>query len=450
MLPDMSRAQMQIIGHRGAAGHGPAGAEPAIQAALGMGATAIELDVQFAADSTPVVCHDRTLERMAGVKGTIRDQTIRELSGYDIGFKSGDRYRGVRLLSLEEATQLIPDEVEVHVEIKGYDNVNAKHLRGLLAVLKCHGGLSRCVITSSSETILAALGSTDRKIRRGLRTAGKQGPGPEKAAALGCASLHPDAVSTSANLVEACREMNLKIYPHTANDGSAMRKLLALGVDGLSTDHPDRLAEAAGTRPATRQRRPSRPATSRTARQPEPPPPEAPHSPPEETAAAPEEERTRRRRSPAHRSRTRPRRAGAPAEGKVQEAAREKGVVSGSAGPAEPEASGDAAPATRRKRRRGRRGGKREHARRERRTATLGQEPDPGGPIELEPVDDTEEPVELLGEIHAELAAETKASQKPANAETMTQRKRPRGRRGGRRIQARRNRRRQTGNSSDS
>jgi glycerophosphoryl diester phosphodiesterase len=247
-MPDVREPTgTEIIGHRGASGHGPENTEAALLAGLRLGATAIEVDVQFTADGVPVVFHDRSLERMAGVRGRIRDQTARELSGYDVGFRHGDDHRGARILTLDEAAALVPANVGLHVEIKDYDSVSSHHLKELIASLRRRGGLDRCIASSFSEKVLTALRTAEGRIRRGLLVS-VAGPDSAKTAAdLGCESLHPNADVTDRRLVDECHESGLRVYPYTVNDPGRMRHLIALGVDGLYTDFPARLAEIMGT-----------------------------------------------------------------------------------------------------------------------------------------------------------------------------------------------------------
>jgi glycerophosphoryl diester phosphodiesterase len=236
----------QIIGHRGAAGHGPENTQTALLAGLRLGAGAVEIDVQFTSDGVPVVYHDRTLERMAGVKGRIRESTARELSGYDIGFKFGDDHRGLRILTLDEAAALVPKHTALHVEVKEYDTVSGAHLKEMLAVLRRRGGLERCVVSSFSAKILVALRGLEAKLHRGLLVSGRARGLVDQAVEIGCTSLHPEAGHTDAALVSACRSAKLKIFPYTANDAALFKHLLSLGVDGIYTDYPGRLAEIVG------------------------------------------------------------------------------------------------------------------------------------------------------------------------------------------------------------
>ena len=58
-------------GHRGYPERYPENTLVGMEAAIRAGARAVELDIQLSADEVPILMHDRTLQRVCGVKGTI-------------------------------------------------------------------------------------------------------------------------------------------------------------------------------------------------------------------------------------------------------------------------------------------------------------------------------------------------------------------------------------------
>lgn len=250
---------MEIIGHRGAAGHAPENTATAIAAGLRAGATAIGLDIQFTRDGVPVVFHDRDLDKAAGVKGRIRDQSARELSGYDIGFRRGNPYRGLRLLTLEEAAMQIPTGVDLHLALADFDALTGRHVKELLDVVKRRGGLERTLFASESGKALAAVRSAEPRARIGLWTAGAPGERIEEAAGLGCEALLADASRISPGEISKARDAGVSLIAYGADDPKLIRKLIDLGVNGLCSSYPDRVIEITGPvkpRPAS-SRRPS-------------------------------------------------------------------------------------------------------------------------------------------------------------------------------------------------
>src|ERR1700694_2054980 len=69
--------------HQGGAWEGPSSTLYAIGAAIGSGATGIELDVHATADGQLVVCHDPTVNRTTNGTGLIADLTLDALRTLD-------------------------------------------------------------------------------------------------------------------------------------------------------------------------------------------------------------------------------------------------------------------------------------------------------------------------------------------------------------------------------
>ena len=62
--------------------------------------------------------------------------------------------------------------------------------------------------------------------------------------AAGCAVWSPLHRNAKPNDVKAAQALGLKVIPWTVNERADMERLIALGVDGLITDYPDRLRAA--------------------------------------------------------------------------------------------------------------------------------------------------------------------------------------------------------------
>ena len=64
---------------------------------------------------------------------------------------------------------------------------------------------------------------------------------PRLVAAAGCAVWSPLYRNAKPDDVAAAKALGLKVIPWTVNERADMERLIALGVDGLITDYPDRL-----------------------------------------------------------------------------------------------------------------------------------------------------------------------------------------------------------------
>lgn len=66
-----------IVGHRGVAGTYPENTRVSVQAAINLGLSWVEVDVQPTKDNVLVVCHDHTIDRCSNGKGRIDEYTRR-------------------------------------------------------------------------------------------------------------------------------------------------------------------------------------------------------------------------------------------------------------------------------------------------------------------------------------------------------------------------------------
>ena len=64
---------------------------------------------------------------------------------------------------------------------------------------------------------------------------------PKLVQALGARTWSPHALDLTSALVAEAHSLGLLVVPWTVNDPLAMEKVMALGVDGLITDYPNRL-----------------------------------------------------------------------------------------------------------------------------------------------------------------------------------------------------------------
>ncbi|MFX1561062.1 MAG: glycerophosphodiester phosphodiesterase, partial [Promethearchaeota archaeon] len=60
---------------------------------------------------------------------------------------------------------------------------------------------------------------------------------------LGVNAINPCYNLVTNELMQKAHSAGLKVYPWTVNDVKTMKQLLALGVDGLITDFPDKALE---------------------------------------------------------------------------------------------------------------------------------------------------------------------------------------------------------------
>lgn len=112
----------ELVAHRGYAARYPENTLAALDAAMRTGALHVEIDVQLSKDARPMLFHDRTLERMCGVPGSVADRTAAELAALSAGEakKFGRSFEDERVASLAGFAELLGRYPHVHafVEVK--------------------------------------------------------------------------------------------------------------------------------------------------------------------------------------------------------------------------------------------------------------------------------------------------------------------------------------------
>lgn len=108
-----------IVGHRGVAGTYPENTRVSVQAAINLGLSWVEVDVQPTKDNVLVVCHDHTIDRCSNGKGRIDEYTLAELKQLDFGAWFDPRFAGETIMTLEELLVLAAEhDLGLNIEVK--------------------------------------------------------------------------------------------------------------------------------------------------------------------------------------------------------------------------------------------------------------------------------------------------------------------------------------------
>jgi glycerophosphoryl diester phosphodiesterase len=150
----------QLIAHRGYSACYPENTLLGIEAALRVGASYFEFDVQFTADAVPVVFHDHELRRITGMGGYVHELTVAELSAFHAAEpgRFGDRFGNEPIPTLADMLQLLrrwPQAI-AFVEIKEHavKQFGAEIVaRRMVSALAPFG--ERCVLISFDAPVLA-------------------------------------------------------------------------------------------------------------------------------------------------------------------------------------------------------------------------------------------------------------------------------------------------------
>jgi glycerophosphoryl diester phosphodiesterase len=260
-----------LQGHRGARGYAPENTLPGFERALELGVHTLELDVGVTRDGVVVIHHDRRLNpdvargpdrRWIAAPGPlIKDLSFDELQRYDVGrIRPGSEYArrfphqqpidGTRVPRLADLFSMIKSRsVRFNIETKlipeaPNDTVPPEAFaRALVADIRRAGAEARSTIQSFDWRTLKIVEREAPEIATSYLTEGRNSD-PQKVHAAGGRIWSPDFRDLDAAKVAAARGLGLKVIAWTVNEPGDIARVLALRVDGLISDYPDRVRNA--------------------------------------------------------------------------------------------------------------------------------------------------------------------------------------------------------------
>ncbi|RDE24270.1 glycerophosphodiester phosphodiesterase [Motiliproteus coralliicola] len=101
--------EIELIAHRGYPSRYPENTLPGFERSIAVGARYLEADLQFSAQATPYLFHDRQLDRLCGRAGQIHRLSDSQLSQCHPSHpeRFGERYSQIELMSLESLVELV-------------------------------------------------------------------------------------------------------------------------------------------------------------------------------------------------------------------------------------------------------------------------------------------------------------------------------------------------------
>ncbi len=242
----MTSVPVEIIAHRGASFDAPENTLASIQLAWKQNADAVEIDVWFSKDRHLVVIHNGTTRKTTGVRRRVSSQTLAELQSLDAGRWKGRKWIGERIPTFAAALANVSDGKRLFVEIKcGAECLpefiedvhrSGKHpgqvvpigfsLETMKRLKKAMPALEVCWIAEfkrawNGRWLPRAETLIEQAKDAGLDGLDLSGRGPV------------DAV-----FARKVHDAGLKLYIWTVDAPAKAKKLIAAGVDGITTNRP--------------------------------------------------------------------------------------------------------------------------------------------------------------------------------------------------------------------
>jgi glycerophosphoryl diester phosphodiesterase len=223
-----------VWAHRGDSAHHTENTIAAFEAARAVGADGVELDVCLDRDGTVVVFHDHDLQRLAGRVGRMEDLGTSERRALRV---IGDH----PVPTLEEAIEAI-GPLELDIEIK---SVRPGRMGDLVAataaVIRRSAASERILVSSFDPIALVQLHLRTPDVAQAYLFHEEQ-PLPLRrgwvGAWFGASLYHPQRTLCTEASVRRWHASGLAVNAWTTDDPVELRRLAALGIDGVFCDDP--------------------------------------------------------------------------------------------------------------------------------------------------------------------------------------------------------------------
>lgn len=270
-MPELGKAGVLTIAHRGARSMAPENTLRAIQKAHAVGADMCEVDVRLTADDVPVLIHDKLLERVSNIRDLPEFQdrrskavsalTLEEVMKLDCGswflgqdpfrcIRAGKitaaeqaSYRGLPMATLEQALQLIKsNQWMINIELKDVGAKRNQVLVDRVCALIREMSLIRSVLISSLRfEILEAVRDQGTDFNVAFVDNVVHPQVLRRLQSIRATAYHPKHTLIRPDLIRTCQGEGIAVNVWTVNRMTDVRLLQAMGVDGVITDVPQRM-----------------------------------------------------------------------------------------------------------------------------------------------------------------------------------------------------------------
>lgn len=229
-------AQIEIIAHRGASYDAPENTVASVRLAWEQGADAVETDIWLSKDNRILCIHDANTKRTTGADYLVNETESETLRTLDAGSFKDPQYKGEKIPFLEEILAEVPKGKGLVIEIKC-----GREVIPILKKTLVKSGRNKniSIIAFDFQTITEAksafsgipcywLCSNADLYKKNINLA--------VAAGLDGVSLNNKIITEE--ISHQLKKLNLQLYAWTVDDDEEAKRLVKLGVKGITTNRP--------------------------------------------------------------------------------------------------------------------------------------------------------------------------------------------------------------------
>jgi glycerophosphoryl diester phosphodiesterase len=231
-----------LFAHRGASAHAPENTLAAFELALRHDADAFELDAKLSGDGQVIVIHDQTVDRTTDGQGDVRNMTLAALKELDAGSFFDIAFCGERIPTLAQVFETFGHKTFINVELTNYASPNDDLPARVVELVKHHRLEKQVLFSSFNPRALRTAIQLAPEVPIGLLASpGRNGWWARSwlgRMIVPYEALHPELSDVNPALVALIHRHGHRVNVYTVNQPEDMKRLFAMGIDGIFTDDP--------------------------------------------------------------------------------------------------------------------------------------------------------------------------------------------------------------------
>jgi len=248
-----------IIAHRGESHDAPENTLAAIRLAWDRKVPAVEIDVRLSLDGVPVIIHNPTTKELTDRNLQVNRHTLEDLRALDFGSHKGTAFKGEKMPTLQEVLATVPAHGRLVIEIKdGVETIPPLQR----AIDRAGCPPETCLLIGFDPEVIGnakkAMPDIETSWLIDLRSG--RGPDPDEQArelAGRARSMQAEGIdlgvdeTTDLRIIPALKALGMKTLSWTVNQPDLARRLVAAGIDGITSDRAAWLMNEIGIGNAT-------------------------------------------------------------------------------------------------------------------------------------------------------------------------------------------------------
>lgn len=265
--------------HRGGRGLMPENTIPAMKNAIDIGVTTLEMDIHISVDGQAFLSHDHYINPLFTLdkngkeipeaddkKHILYQMKYEQIRKYDVDSKINSRFPDQKKFKtymplLSELIDSVQTYIKTNNKKQVFYNIETKSVVNgdyilhpepekfvdlLVEVLEAKKVIPWVVIQSFDVRTLLVLNMKYPHIKTSFLIENNK-PFEENMKILGFKPfiISPNSKLVTAEYIKKCHKQGLKVIPWTVNTKAEIKKLKALGVDGIISDYPDLFTDEA-------------------------------------------------------------------------------------------------------------------------------------------------------------------------------------------------------------